>query len=106
MNWVYLYVAIGFEVFGTTALKLSGGLQKPWFFAASLGLYGVSFSLLAVAIKTTPIGVAYAVWSGVGTFLIVLVGLIWFNEALTPMRVLFMTMILIGAIGLNLSTKS
>ncbi len=106
MNWVFLYAAIGFEVFGTIALKLSNGLQRPWFFAASLGLYSVSFILLSQSIRTIPVGVAYAIWSGVGTSLIVIAGLIWFNEILTPARALFMAMIVIGAVGLNLTASN
>ena len=106
MNWIFLYAAIGFEVFGTITLKLSNGMQKPWVFVLSLGLYSISFVLLSQSIKNIPIGIAYAIWSGVGTFMIVAVGLVWFNEILTPMRALFMAMIITGAVGLNMSTNS
>ena len=103
MKWVVLYAAIAFEVFGTAALKLSNGVQKPFVFAISLVLYSVSFVLLSKSLQNLPIGTAYAIWSGVGTLLIVLIGLYWFDEIFTPMRALFMAMIIIGAIGLNLT---
>ena len=103
MKWVVLYVAIAFEVFGTTALKLSNGLQKPVVFAGSLVLYAISFVLLSKSLQNLPIGTAYAIWSGVGTLLVVLIGLFWFDDVFTPMRALFMAMIVVGAIGLNLT---
>ena len=103
MKWFILYAAIAFEVFGTTALKLSDGMQKPLLFAASLGFYTVSFILLSKSLQAMPIGIAYAIWSGVGTLLVVMIGLFWFGEVFTPLRALFMAMIVIGAVGLNLS---
>jgi small multidrug resistance pump len=105
MNWLMLYVAIGFEVVGTTSLKLSEGMTRPGWFALCLALYGTSFALLALALKAIPVGVAYAIWSGVGTVLIALIGILWFQEAASPLRVLFIAMILIGAVGLNLTTR-
>jgi small multidrug resistance pump len=106
MNWLMLYAAIVFEVVGTTSLKLSEGLTRLGWFALCLALYGTSFALLAVALKTIPVGVAYAIWSGAGTVLIALIGILWFQEAANPVRLLFIAMILIGAIGLNLTTRS
>lgn len=106
MHWLMLYAAIGFEVVGTTSLKLANGFARPGWFALCLALYGVSFGLLAVSLKTLPVGVAYAIWSGVGTVLIALIGILWFAEAASPLRLLFIAMILIGAVGLNLTTSS
>jgi len=62
-------------------------------------------ALLSHTLKSMPLGITYAIWSGVGTLLIVLIGIFWFGETFTPLRVLFMAMIIIGAIGLNLSTS-
>lgn len=104
MNWLLLYTAIGFEVVGTTALKLSDGLLRLGMFAASLACYAVSFVLLAVTLKTIPVGVAYAVWSGLGTVIVVLIGILWFKEPATVMRLVFIAMIVVGAVGLNLVT--
>ena len=105
MNWLMLYAAIGFEVVGTTSLKLSDGLTRPGYFALCLALYGTSFALLAIALKAIPVSVAYAIWSGAGTVLIALIGILWFQEAASPLRILFIAMILIGAVGLNLTTR-
>jgi small multidrug resistance pump len=106
MHWLMLYVAIGFEVVGTTSLKLANGFARPGWFVLCLALYGVSFGMLAMSLKTLPVGVAYAIWSGVGTVLIALIGILWFAEAASPLRLLFIAMILIGAVGLNLTTSS
>ena len=105
MNWVFLYVAIGFEVIGTGLLKASNGMEKPLIFAASLALYAISFVFLSKSLQSMPIGVIYAIWSGVGTLLIVLIGFFWFGEQFTPLRTVFMAMIIIGAVGLNLTTS-
>jgi small multidrug resistance pump len=106
MNWLMLYAAIGFEVVGTTSLKLSEGMTRPGWFVLCLVLYGTSFALLGISLKAIPVGVAYAIWSGAGTVLIALIGILWFQEAATPLRLLFIAMILFGAIGLNLTTRS
>jgi small multidrug resistance pump len=106
MNWLMLYTAIVFEVVGTTSLKLAAGFARPGFFMLCLALYGVSFALLAMALRTLPVGVAYAIWSGAGTVLIATIGILWFQEAASPLRLLFIAMILVGAVGLNLTTRS
>jgi len=105
MNWLMLYTAIVFEVGGTTSLKLAEGFTRPGFFVLCLTLYGVSFALLALSLKALPVGVAYAIWSGFGTVLIATIGILWFQEAASPLRLLFIAMILAGAIGLNLTTR-
>jgi len=106
MNWLMLYTAIAFEVAGTTSLKLAEGFVRPGFFILCLGLYGVSFAFLAMALKTLPVSVAYAIWSGAGTVLIAVVGMIWFQESAGALRLLFIALIVAGAVGLNLTTHS
>ncbi len=97
-----LYLAIFFDVGGTASLKVSDGFARPGYFILALSLYGLSFAALAVALKTLPVGVTYAMWAGLGTFMAIIVGLVWFAETITPLRGLFMAMILVGAVGLNL----
>lgn len=97
-----LYVAIAFEVVGTLALKHAGGFSRPGFFVAGLALYGLSFTALSAALRTLPVGTSYAIWSGVGTVMAVLMGVFLFTETLTPARGLFILLILAGTIGLNL----
>lgn len=106
MNWVFLYVAIAFEVVGTTFLKLSNGTEKPLLFAIAVGFYTISFYFLSKAIAAMSIGMTYAIWSGVGTLMIVIIGYFWFDEQFTPTRILFMVMIIVGAIGLQLTTSN
>ena len=102
MHWVLLYAAIAFEVAGTTALKLSAGLERLAFFAAALALYGLSFSLLSLSLKTVPLGVAYAIWSGIGLVLVAVVGALMFKEPFTALKVVFFALIVAGCVGLNL----
>ena len=106
MKWLMLYVAITFEVGGTTALKMSDGLTRISMFSASLALYAVSFVLLALALRALPVGVAYAIWSGLGTVVVALIGMIWFGESATAGRVAFIALIVVGAVGLNLITDT
>ncbi len=104
MHWLLLSGAIGVEIVATTSLKLSDGMARLGFLAGALLLYGVSFVLLAMALKAIPIGVAYAIWSGIGTAAITAIGVMWFSETLTPLRVLFIGLIIVGAIGLQVTT--
>jgi multidrug transporter EmrE-like cation transporter len=106
MNWILLYAAIFFEVAGTIALKHSAGIARPIMFVSALGLYGVSFFALSMALRSLPIGASYAVWSGVGTVMAILFGVVLFAETVTPLRALFISLILVGTIGLNLSGES
>lgn len=101
-QWIMLYVAIAFEVAGTTALKLAADSKNHLWFVVSLILYGVGFFLLTKALVNIPIGVVYAIWSGLGTVLVVIIGILWFGEALTALKAAFMAMIVVGAVGLNL----
>ena len=105
MHWLMLYSAIVFEVAGTTSLKLSAGLARPGAFAAALALYSCSFVLLALSLKTVPVGVAYAIWSGLGTVIVAIIGFVWFGEAVSALKILLIGMIVVGAVGLNLITE-
>ena len=66
--------------------------------------YAASFTLMTVAVKRIDMSVSYAIWSGVGTALIALIGFGWFREPLTPLKVASMLLIVIGVIGLNLDS--
>ena len=74
-TWTYLFAAIVLEVGGTTAMKLSEGFARPGPSLAMFALYGLSFACLAFALKEIAPGLAYAVWAGLGTALVALVGL-------------------------------
>lgn len=100
--WLLLYLAIIFEVIATSALKASDGFSKlgPSILVA-LG-YGVAFYLLAQTLRTIPVGVAYAIWSGVGIVLITLIAWIFFAQKLDLAALLGISLIIFGVIILNL----
>lgn len=105
-GWIYLGLAIVLEVVATSLLKLSDGLVRWEWAAASILFYALCFLVFAPSLRTIPVGVAYAVWSGVGIVAITLIGMLFFEERLSPVQLGFIALVLIGAIGLQLSTRS
>jgi small multidrug resistance pump len=102
-----LFLAILGEVIATTALKFSEGFTKPVPSVVVVLGYGFSFYLLSVALKVMPIGVAYAIWSGVGLVLTVIAGIILWQERLDWARVVGIILILAGIVFINvISTAS
>jgi len=99
--WGSLGVAIAFEVLGTLSLKYSSLHNSQLAGWLTLIFYIVSFSLMWYAIKKIDISVAYAIWAGLGTALITLVGAKIFDEVLTPLKLLFVSLIIIGVVGLK-----
>lgn len=103
MSWFYLILAIILEVSGTTCLKLSQGFTKILPSILLFILYGFSFTSFSFALKKIDVGVAYAVWSGLGTTLIATVGVLWFREPLSALKIISIGLIVLGVIGLRLS---
>jgi small multidrug resistance pump len=103
MPWLYLIAAILFEVAGTVSMKLSDGLTRPWPTVGLFLAYGVAFVFLALALRTIGVGVAYAIWSAVGTAAIALIGIWAFGEAATWTKAFFIALIVIGVAGLSLT---
>lgn len=103
MHWVYLILAIIFEVLGTTCMKLSEGFTKTLPSVLIFVFYGACFSVLTLALKKFDVSLAYAVWSGMGTALIAAIGILWFKEPLTAWKLISLALIIAGVIGLNLS---
>jgi small multidrug resistance pump len=103
VSWFYLILAIGCEVAGTSCMKLSQGFSKPLPSTLMFGMYGLSLALLTLALRGIPVGVAYAVWSGLGTAIIAVVALLVFGESLSFAKVVCLTLIILGVVGLNLS---
>jgi len=102
-GWIYLFLAIGLEVTGTISMKLSDGLARLWPSVIMFACYAAAFALLALAVKTINLSVAYAIWAGLGTALIAVIGVHVFAEPLGWAKVLFLALIVIGVVGLNLS---
>jgi len=105
-TFLILLFAILSEVIGTTALKLSNGFTKPIPSIVVVIGYGASFYLLSLTLKAMPIGVAYAIWSGVGLILTVIAGMIIWRETLDWARVVGIILILAGIVFINVVSKS
>lgn len=100
-KWMFLMAAIVCEVAGTTMMKLSNGFANaaPSFFM--FVFYGASLGSLALALKHMDISVAYAIWSGLGMMLIALIGIVFFNESVTPQKGISILLIIVGVAGLH-----
>ena len=103
MEWLYLIGAIIFEVGGTTSMKLSEGFTKPLFIIPLAICYALSLGLLTLALKRIDVGTAYAIWSGLGTALIAVIGFIAFRDALSVLKVVSLGLFIIGVVGLRLA---
>lgn len=101
LSWLYLMVAIVFEVMGTIALKYSSINSSAIYSWLTAFLYLISFSLLWYAIKKIDIGTAYAIWAGMGTALIAVLGVVIFNESMNVGKAFFLVCIITGAVGLK-----
>ncbi|MCT4655939.1 MAG: multidrug efflux SMR transporter [Cohaesibacter sp.] len=106
MNWLYLGAAIVFEVIGTSSLNVSQGFTKLFPTLFSLIAFGISFFLLSLALKTIPVGVAYAIWSGAGIVLISSIGYVLFGQHLDAAALLGLGLILAGVIVINVFSKT
>lgn len=103
MSWFYLLIAIATEVCGTTCMKLSQGLTRLVPSLLLFAFYGLSFAAMTLALKRIEVGVAYAIWSGLGTAMIAAIGILWFKESASALKTVSLALIVIGVIGLNLS---
>ena len=103
MSWLYLILAIILEVSGTTCMKLSQGFTRILPSILLFILYGFSFTSFSIALKKIDVSVAYAIWSGLGTTLIALVGIMWFREPISTLKIISIVLIVIGVIGLQMS---
>lgn len=101
--WLSLYGAIGFEVAGTYSIKLSDGFSNPLPSVCVLLFYCTSFIMMSYAVRRIDLGVAYAIWSGIGIVAITGIGVFLFREPLTIRKMVSIVVIIIGVISLNLS---
>src|SRR5689334_19871102 len=99
---VYLLLAIIFEVAGITSMKLSDGLSKLMPSIMIFVFYATSFIFLTLAIKRLEVSIAYAIWSGLGTLLIALIGVHFFNEPMNAIKAVSLGLIITGVVGLRL----
>ena len=103
--WILLLLAIGSEVIGTSCLKLSEGFSKPVPTLVVLVSYATAMLLLSRVVQTIPLGITYALWSGIGIVAIVLVGLFAYKQVPSPGQLVGIATITAGVIIVNLTGK-
>ena len=105
-HWLYLVVAIVAEVIATTALKASEEFTRPGPSAVVVVGYGIAFYFLAKTLQVIPVGITYAVWSGVGIVLITLIAWLVYGQSLDLAAIVGLALIVAGVLVLNLFSKS
>ncbi|MBF5056479.1 quaternary ammonium compound-resistance protein sugE [Alcanivorax sp. 521-1] len=106
MPWLILLLAGLFEIAWAIGLKYTEGFTRLWPTVATLAAMGVSMVLLGIAMKSLPVGTAYAIWTGIGAIGTVLLGIILFGESAAFARLFCVLLILAGVLGLKLSAPS
>ena len=105
MAWIALFVAGLFEIAWAIGLKYTEGFTRPWPSVGTVAAMAASVVLLASAMKTLPVGTAYAVWTGIGAAGTVVLGIVLFGEAATVARLACVGLIVAGIAGLKLVTE-
>ena len=105
MSYLFLAIAIVAEVIGTSALKAAEGFTRLWPSLIVVVGYGIAFYFLSLALKVIPVGIAYAIWSGVGVALITLIGWWLFKQRLDVPALAGIALIVAGLVVIQLSTS-
>ena len=105
-HWLFLGIAIVAEVTATSAMKASEGFSRLWPSAVVVLGYGVAFYFLSLTLRTVPVGVAYAIWSGLGVVLVALLSWWLFGQKLDLAALLGMGLIVAGVLVMNLFSSS
>jgi small multidrug resistance pump len=106
MPWIFLSVAILFEVAGITSLKLSRGFAEMWPSVGVFVFYVCSAAAVILALRRLELSVAYAIWSGVGTALTAMIGFAYFREPLTLIKLASLALVVLGVVGLSLASRT
>ena len=104
MPWIYLALAGLFEVAWAIGLKYTEGFTRLWPSVATVAAILVSVVLLAMAVKTLPIGTAYAIWTGMGAVGAVMLGMLLFGDPVSPLRLACVGLVLLGMVGLKFTS--
>ena len=104
MPWIILVLAGLFEIGWAIGLKYTEGFTRPWPTLGTVAAMVISLGLLGIAMKSLPVGTAYAVWVGVGAVGTVILGIVLFDEPLNALRVGSVVLIVAGLVGLKLAT--
>ncbi len=105
-GFIYLIIAVFSEVAATVALKMTEGFTKPLPGIVVVLGYGSAFYFLSLMLKTVPVGIAYAVWSGIGIVLTAIVGIFLFRERLDIWAIVGMSLIIAGIVVMNVLSKT
>jgi len=100
--WILLAVAITAEVTASALLPKAESFTNPLWTAVVLLGYGLGIWLLTLIVKSMPVSVAYAIWAGLGTAAVAVIGWLWLGESMNPIKAISVGMIVAGVIGLNL----
>ena len=103
MPWIYLVLAGLFEVVWAIGLKYTEGFSRLWPSVITVSAMTASIILLAMAVKTLPIGTAYAIWTGIGAVGAVLLGIVLFGDSASPLRLACVALVVLGMVGLKLT---
>ena len=101
--WVILGLGIVFEVLGTICMKYANGFQKLWPSVFVFVFYILCLVCLVFVLEKMNVSVAYAIWASLGTALIAIIGMIWFKEPVSVIKILSISLIILGILGLELS---
>ncbi len=105
ISWICVILAIFLEIIATSCLKLSEGFSKILPSILTFVFYGLSFAILGFSLKKLEVSIVYAVWSGMGTVLITVIGIFWLNESVSPLKIGAIILILMGVIILKLNSE-
>ncbi|MEO8768404.1 MAG: SMR family transporter [Nitrosospira sp.] len=105
-QWLFLSVAIVSEVVATSALKASNGFSQLWPSLVVVAGYAIAFFFLSLTLRIMPVGIAYAIWSGIGIVLVTLIGWLVFEQSLDSPAVIGLTLIITGVVVLQIFSKS
>lgn len=103
MEWIFLFFAVILEIIATTLMKISDGFTKLLPTIGTFSGYIMCFYFFSLALKKIDIGVAYAIWGATGIIVIAIIGIVFFHETVSVLKVVSIFFIVIGVIGVNLS---
>ncbi|MCW4455703.1 quaternary ammonium compound efflux SMR transporter SugE [Flavobacterium sp. MXW15] len=104
MPWIYLLLAGVFEIGFALGLKYSEGFTRLWPSVGTVVFAGISLWLLTQAMKSIPVGTAYAIWTGIGAMGVAVLGIFLFNDSASPARLACVALIVAGVVGLKLAS--
>ena len=105
-NWVFLFIAIVSETVATSALKSSEGFSRLWPSVVVVAGYSAAFYFLSLTLRTIPVGIAYAIWSGIGVVLIALAGWLIHGQRLDAPALIGIGLIVSGVVVMNVFSSS